>query len=1152
MGIRKFVKSTKIWRHHSSYTPVLVVILAFVLMVVLSSHFMTNIVREELTYNAQTALDSLELSIKADLMEPRTVLSNQSETIRAMIQDGGADKEEVRTYLNRFADYILRSDDILTGFLGIFGYFEVFGGVMLDGQNRPAPETFIPTESDWYEAAVAAGGEVAFLHPHTGILAPNTPVITYARALYDDKGNLLGVIALDIQFERVREYVINANLGKLGYGILLNDQLVLIAHVNPELEGKKWVEVNHDTAKVVTELELGHNVSEFKMKNYKGESSVTFVRRLENGWYIAIVTPEDEYFLDVRRLQIIIMGLGIALALVVSVIQVGIIIQKRKADIKASKTEETTKNIRILENILNSLDVMIYVTVPQTGELLFINKYMKNYYKIKEDYAGQLCYKLFRKGLNDRCDFCPCRQLDEEPERIIDWVEFNALTKRTYRNTDCFIEWPGGTLAHLQYSIDITELNDAKERAIEANRVKSNFLAKMSHEIRTPMNVILGIAEIELEKEGLPPDTIKALGKVYNSGYLLLGIINDILDLSKIEAGKLELSPVTYDVASLINDTVQLNIMRFDNKPIQFSLEADENIPSVLFGDDLRIKQILNNILSNAFKYTDSGKVLLSVTADVRGPEEPVTVIFRISDTGHGMSQNQMDKLFDDYARFNINATRTIEGTGLGMSITKHLIDIMKGEITVESELGKGSVFTVRLPQGYVDSGKLGKEGVERMQEAQFGKTLQQNRFSHITREYMPYGKVLIVDDMEPNLYVARGLLIPYGLSIETALSGTEAIGRIKDGVVYDIIFMDHFMPEMDGIEATKIIRSLGYTRPIVALTANALAGQAEMFLENGFDGFISKPIDIRQLNSTLNKLIRDRYPADMVQAARRLKESLEQKISAAKRSLSAIKALVVDDFLPNLNVAAGLLRKKNIQADCAISGQNAIDLIKGGEPKYDIIFMDYLMPEMDGIETVRAIRSLGTEYAKNIPIIALTANTGSTDEEVLDKHQFLDNGFEAVLTKPLSVAKLDLFIKSGILDKIKSNTPDTGKKKEKRMIINIPGVNEKKIMELYDGDLDIFLPVLRSYVSVIPKALEKMGTVSEESLPKYIVSVHGVKSTSESIGAEDARKMAAELEAMAKAGDISGVLAKNETLLSYVNELLGNIQNWLAKYDAE
>jgi signal transduction histidine kinase/CheY-like chemotaxis protein len=1127
------------------YMPVLVVAAAFALMVALSSYFMTGIVRKQLIINVQAALDSLEISIKTDLLEPRTILGSLSETLRSMILYGRNEKD-LHNYLNDITNYILYNEHRqLSGFGGIFGFFDVYGGVLLDGQNRPAPENYNPTERPWYMEAVDAGGEIVFLQPHVGVKSPII-VITYARAIFDDSGNLLGVVAIDMNFDRVKEYIVNADINKLWFGILLNDKFEFIFHREPGLEGTKFEDVNSDTARVVAELKLGHEISEFRMKNYQNVPSIIFIRKLETGWYLGIVTPEDAYFSEVRRLRLILIFLGTVLAMILSGILLSIIAEKQKSDARVKEAEEKTKTVGILGNILNSLDSMIYVTVPKTGEILFVNNQMKNLYKINFDCVGQICYRLFHKGLDERCESCPCYQLDSNSNEIIEWVEYNTITKRTYRYTAYYIEWLDGEMVHLQQSVDVTELNDAKEQAIEANRAKSSFLARISHEIRSPMNVILGITEMQQEKINLPPDTKEAWDRVYSSGYLLLGIINDVLDMSRIEAGKLKLTPVIYDVASVISDSVQLNIMRFESKPVQFVLQADENIPASLFGDDLRIKQILNNILSNAFKYTESGTVTMAVTAEVSGPDVPVILIFRISDTGTGMSPEEVDKLFDDYARFNMETNRKVEGTGLGMGITRGLVAMMNGEITVESEVGKGSIFTVLLPQGYVNSNVFGKGGAENLQKLHGGKISQSKKAPNIVREYMPYGRILVVDDMEPNLYVAKGLMAPYGLSLETVSSGYEAIDLIKSGMTYDVIFMDHFMPEMDGVVTAKTIREMGYKNPIIALTANALTGQAEMFMANGFDGFISKPIDIRQLNSVLNKFVRDKYPAETIEAARRLKNELVHG-TGAQLDLRHVKVLVVDDFLPNLNAAAGMLRKYKIQVDCASSGQEAIDRIKRMEPHYNIVFMDHLMPDMDGIETTRRIRSLGTEYAKNLQVVALTANTATGNEQM-----FLDNGFMAVIPKPISVAKLDVFIKKWIFNKANIGSDSiVAEKKEEDMKIDIPGVDEGKVMELYDGDMDIYLPVLRSYVSVMPAALEKMYNVSAENLSEYVVQVHGVKSTSDSIGAEEARKMAFDLEVMAKAGDLAGVLAKNGALLQYVKDLLVNIQNWLTRIDA-
>jgi PAS domain S-box-containing protein len=424
--------------------------------------------------------------------------------------------------------------------------------------------------------------------------------------------------------------------------------------------------------------------------------------------------------------------------------------------------------------------------------------------------------------------------------------------------------------------VDITEtkniLLDTERQRLEAeaaNKAKSSFLSTMSHEIRTPMNAILGITDIYLQKENLDHDIKEAFDKIYTSGNLLLGIINDILDLSKIEAGKMELTIAKYELASLINDTVQLNMMRIGSKPIKFELFVNENIPSFLLGDELRVKQIINNLLSNAFKYTAAGTVRFSIhTETIDDNDNEISLIFSVGDTGQGMTKEQISVLFEEYSRFNLEANRTTEGTGLGMGITQNLIRMMNGEIIVDSLPERGSAFTVRLPQGKTDSEILGKETAENLCKFHV-KSKTQIKREKIDRELMPYGSVLIVDDVEMNIYVSKRLMAPYELKIDTADSGFVAIEKIKSGNIYDIVFMDHMMPKMDGIEAVKIIRDMGYDNPIVALTANAVSGQADMFLENGFNDFISKPIDIRQLNAILNKLIRDMQPPEVIEAAR-------------------------------------------------------------------------------------------------------------------------------------------------------------------------------------------------------------------------------------------------------------------------------------------
>ena len=411
-------------------------------------------------------------------------------------------------------------------------------------------------------------------------------------------------------------------------------------------------------------------------------------------------------------------------------------------------------------------------------------------------------------------------------------------------------------LARLFECMEITPLVESRQTAEAATRSKSEFLATMSHEIRTPLNAIIGIAQIQLQKGDLPVEYAAALEKINASGDNLLGIINDILDLSKIETGRMELHPAEYDVPRLLNDAVMLNVVRIGSKPIEFTLDIDEDLPSRLYGDELRLKQVLNNLLSNAIKYTRRGKVKLSVSHVPVGDD--VILRFVIRDTGQGMKSEDKERLFSPYLRFSAGINHATEGTGLGLNITQKLITMMEGTVAVESVYGKGSTFMVTAKQKAVECPPIGAEVAEKLRNFTFTDSRKAVTLK-IGSEPMLHGRVLVVDDVETNLYVAKGLLSPYKLHIETAESGFEAIEKVEAamGGTYDIIFMDHMMPEMDGIETTQKLRERGYKGAIVALTANALVGNDEMFARHGFDGFISKPIDTLRLDAVLNQFIR-------------------------------------------------------------------------------------------------------------------------------------------------------------------------------------------------------------------------------------------------------------------------------------------------------
>jgi signal transduction histidine kinase/CheY-like chemotaxis protein len=405
----------------------------------------------------------------------------------------------------------------------------------------------------------------------------------------------------------------------------------------------------------------------------------------------------------------------------------------------------------------------------------------------------------------------------------------------------------------------LEELNEVAQSAANA---KSNFLANMSHEMRTPLNAIIGFSELSLSSGELTGDSAANTAKVYNSGVTLLGLVNDILDLSKIEAGRFEVVPSDYDVPSLINDTINLNIMRIGEKPIIFDLEIDGTMFSTLHGDELRIKQVFNNLLSNAFKYTRKGRVSWSIANEHDG--DNVWLVSKITDSGIGIKPEDIEKLFMDYNQLDVKNNQAVEGTGLGLAITKNLVQMMDGTIEVESTYGEGTTFSVRLRQGYVNEVLIGDDVAQNLKKFQYFDE-KRMRSEKLIRIQIPYARVLIVDDVLVNLDVARGMMQPYQMQIDCVTSGEEAIELIQSGEVrYNAVFMDHMMPGMDGVEATRIIREeigTDYAKsiPIIALTANAVAGNEEIFLGKGFQAFLSKPIDIQRMDQVIRKWVRDR-----------------------------------------------------------------------------------------------------------------------------------------------------------------------------------------------------------------------------------------------------------------------------------------------------
>ena len=395
------------------------------------------------------------------------------------------------------------------------------------------------------------------------------------------------------------------------------------------------------------------------------------------------------------------------------------------------------------------------------------------------------------------------------------------------------------------------EAEKAKVIAQQANNAKSDFLVNMSHEIRTPINAVLGMDEMILRESNNPQITEYALN-IKHAGSMLLSLINDILDFSKIESGKMEIVPADYDLGILLGDMLDMIRLRAEDKKLQIEINVEPDTPVHLYGDEVRIRQIITNILTNAVKYTPEGKVTLTVSGK-KVSEGVVQLYVSVKDTGIGIREEDMARLFDSFQRVDESRNRNIEGTGLGLSITMRLLNLMGSRLEVESTYGEGSDFYFYLEQKQLDDEVFGEDIQKYYEKIRGDFSVSAEQF------YAPDAKILVVDDNEMNIKVFLGLLKNHGMQIDAVMSGKECLSRIEQNA-YHIIFMDHLMPEMDGVETLRKIKELKTNQSkdavIIVLTANAVSGAREMFLDEGFDDYITKPVNAVKLEQMILKYL--------------------------------------------------------------------------------------------------------------------------------------------------------------------------------------------------------------------------------------------------------------------------------------------------------
>ena len=648
--------------------------------------------------------------------------------------------------------------------------------------------------------------------------------------------------------------------------------------------------------------------------------------------------------------------------------------------------------------------------------------------------------------------------------------DVKIIDKRTIEKVSNAIYTIANVLSEIGYSKYQVNLKNMELR--KTSNMKSDFLANMSHEIRTPMNAVIGMAEMAL-REDIPPAAREYIGQIKSSGQTLLTIINDILDFSKIESGKMDISDVEYEPLSMINDVSNIIMTRIGSKDLDLTVDVNPEIPIGLYGDNIRIKQVLVNMANNAVKFTDSGNVNVKIDF-LRTTEDTIELCVSVTDTGRGIKESDMAKLFQSFQQLDSKRNRNVEGTGLGLAISKQLVALMHGKIHVDSEYGKGSTFSFVIPQRVTDSSRA----VEKVEDGIVAAGLIQSEYT--AQE--------LAGDMEK-------LGVTY-----VRLESEEDLGWLKDhNAGYFFVeqplmteAVQYFMklnPNVCGVVLANYRSVRTYDLPNLRVVKKPLY---ILGLSNIFNG--------KEENGSVS-----------------LMEAEDFDFTAPKAEV-----LVVDDNAINLTVVKGLLNPLQMKIDTALSGKDAVLMVT--DKRYDIIFMDHMMPEMDGVETTRVIRRLLGDNGQ-VPIIALTANAVEGTAQM-----FIDEGMNDFVIKPIEMrvilAKLRKWLPPEKIEKNRNKKMDAvlqgankeGKPYQMSTDISIAGLDVKKAMEFL-GNEELFWSVLKEYYRVIDKKSMMISEYEQKEMWKeYTVEVHALKSASRQIGALELAQVAEQMEAAGNA----------------------------------
>lgn len=818
-------------------------VIAFFVGVILAYYNMLyNQTRDSIIKNGQSAAIQSKNYLSEYLSTSIDAIKLSAYTVDGMLKNNKSNKE--------ILDYLVGQSTAVTNAVfenttGLYGYIN---GEYLDGAGWVPDKDYIPTERPWYTKTMENNGNVTLIDPYLDAQTGKI-TMTISKKLVDGKS----IVAMDIVLDQVQNITEESvKAGKSDYEFILDSRNMVVAHSDKSEVGKNYDDEKDSFWGVI--LDNAKNSSEdFFEFNYEGGHYVVYCEKIENDWRCLTVKNATETFTPLK----ILLAITIAVVVIIVFILSYILNQSNQ---RYSRAKELNEQLSSLSNIyLSVYDINIientFKEIQSTNSVNLSTENYKNASSMIEAIMRQMVNKI---SLDDTLRFI---NLDTLNDRLKDSntvaIEYQNIEQKWRRVR--FIasqRLKNGIVSNVLWLIEDIDkekkerddLINLSERAFAASEAKSSFLSNMSHEIRTPINAILGMNEIIL-RESDNAEIISYAENIKTAGSTLLGIINDILDFSKIEAGKIEIIPVDYDLSSLINDLVNMIQTRADDKGLSLSLEFDKNLPKMLHGDEVRIKQVITNILTNSVKYTEKGIVTFSIKFK-RVDKEPDSVILlvTIKDTGIGIKPEDMKKLFAEFERIEEERNRNVEGTGLGMAITKNLLYLMGSNLKVESIYGLGSKFSFELKQKVIKWDTLGNY------EASYKAGLKERK-KYQEKFTAPTARVLVVDDNQMNLLVFKNLLKQTKIKIDTAINGEEGL-FLTQANKYDIIFLDHMMPDKDGIETLQELKTQkknpNYHTKAVCLTANAISGAREKYIAAGFDNYLTKPINPDKLEEML------------------------------------------------------------------------------------------------------------------------------------------------------------------------------------------------------------------------------------------------------------------------------------------------------------